>query len=281
MTGRVAVVTIAHGRHDHLVRQHRALAACAGPMPDYVVVAMDDPRLALWTPDEGPTPTVLSVSGHPDGLPLAAARNAGARAALDRGAETLVFLDVDCLPGKDLVRGYDSAVREHPDVVWSGPVTYLPPSAMGPDLLDELEQWDAPHPARPDPGPGERRVGGDPALFWSLSFALSARVWESTGGFCEEYVGYGGEDTDFARLVVESGAELGWDGDARAYHQYHPVESPPVRHLDAILRNGGLFADRWGTWPMAGWLEEFERAGLVRRRGAGWERTGAVVPLGQ
>src|SRR5690606_23051272 len=108
-----------------------------------------------------------------------------------------------------------------------------------------------------------------------LSFALSAKAWKATGGFCEQYVGYGGEDTDFARLVVAAGVDLGWTGDARAYHQHPPSESPPVRHLDAILRHGRTFADRWGTWPMLGWLEEFERSGLVRRGVDGWERATA------
>ena len=34
----------------------------------------------------------------PAGLPLAAARNVGAAAALTLGAELMIFLDVDCLP---------------------------------------------------------------------------------------------------------------------------------------------------------------------------------------
>ena len=51
--------------------------------------------------------------------------------------------------------------------------------------------------------------------------------------------------------------------------------SPPVQHLDDILRNGRRFADRWGQWPMTGWLEAFEREGAVRRDGDGWVRTPA------
>jgi hypothetical protein len=43
-----------------------------------------------------------------------------------------------------------------------------------------------------------------------------------------------------------------------------PSPSPPVEHLDDILRNATLFHSRWGWWPMAGWLTEFARAGLVR-----------------
>ena len=65
-----------------------------------------------------------------------------------------------------------------------------------------------------------------------------------------------------------------WAPDARAYHQWHPVSSPPVEHLDDILRNGELFARRWGRWPMERWLEELEALGLVERRGGGWVRSG-------
>ena len=64
--------------------------------------------------------------------------------------------------------------------------------------------------------------------------------------------------------------ELGWLGTARAYHQHHPVEKPPVRHLEAILRNGRVFRDRWGHWPMTGWLADFERLGLVTERDGEW-----------
>ena len=270
---RTAVVTLAHGRHEHLAAQHRALCREDAAF-DYVVVALDDPWIESWRP-EGPVAAhVVPLAADPAGLPLARARNLGARTALDRGADVVVFLDVDCLPGAGLVRAYSDAVGEAPDVLWSGPVTYLTSQDMGPGLLDRLPTLDHPHPARPAPAPGVRRTGADPSLFWSLSFALDAEAWQRVGGFCEEYVGYGGEDTDFGRLVVESGLELGWDGSARAYHQYHPVESPPVSHLDDILRNGATFARRWGVWPMQGWLEQFERDGLVVRHQDGWVRAG-------
>jgi len=63
-------------------------------------------------------------------------------------------------------------------------------------------------------------------------------------------------------------------GSARAYHQWHPVSDPPVEHLDDILRNGATFFERWGSWPMEGWLAEFERRGLVRKQGETWVRAG-------
>ena len=271
VTSVVAVVTIVHGRHDHLRRQLSSLRAGSRAPDRHVVVAMGDPALVRCLRGSSTTDVVV-MDADCDRLPLAAARNAGARRALDLGADALVFLDVDCLAGPELVSGYERAVRIAPGTVWSGPVTYLP-SQLDERALSQPWLLDAPHPARPAPAPGERVTGADPDLFWSLSFALSAEAWSRSGGFHEAYVGYGGEDTDFGRQVAARGLSLGWLGDARAYHQHHPVEDPPLRHLEDILRNGAIFRRRWGSWPMEGWLRDFEAIGLVRRVGEGWERT--------
>ena len=271
---RVATVTIVHGRHTHLRRQQESLARGSRVPDAVVVVAMGDPDL--------PVPAdahVVHLPADPDALPLAAARNAGARAALDLGCEVLVFLDVDCLAGRDLVTAYADTAGAHQDTVWSGPVTYLP-AGLDEAALARPELLDAPHPARPDPAPGELLTGAEPDLFWSLSFALHRRAWERAGGFHEGYSGYGGEDTDFAQGCVAAGVDLGWVGSARAYHQHHPTTSPPVQHLDDVLRNGALFASRWGRWPMLGWLEAFEERGLVRRVGGGWVSTGSTDEAG-
>lgn len=266
---RTAVVTLVHGRHDHLELQHRSLAAGTVRPDLYLVVAMDDDRILPCTVG-GLRRDVVALGPDPRGLPLAAARNVGVEAALAAGAEVVVLLDVDCLAGPGLVAAYAAAVRAEPSVVWSGPVTYLPPAPGAGYDLAGLSALDDPHPARPAPPPGVREAQSDPNLFWSLSFALAPAAWRRAGGFCEEYVGYGGEDTDFARAVVASGLGLGWDGSARAYHQHHDVERPPTRHVADIVRNGRLFADRWGTWPMAGWLRQFEELGLVERVADGW-----------
>ena len=251
------VVTIVHERDDHLAAQRVSLAASRVPDVEHVVVAMDDPVLAAapWCAASIPTTQL--------GLPLAAARNLGAQIALDRGATTLVFLDVDCVADPRLVEAYAEAVGEEPDTVWSGPVTYLGPPPPGGYDLSGLAALDSPHPARPAPAVGERTRGGDPDLFWSLSFACSAAAWQRTGGFCEDYVGYGGEDTDFGRVVVSVGLGLGWVGSARAFHQWHPVSRPPVEHVVDIVRNAEIFRRRWGTTPMLGWLRDFEERGLV------------------
>lgn len=277
---RVAVVTVAQGRHDHLAAQHRSLAH-GTVLPDhYLVVAMGDPAIEEDRVGALPRSVVRIGTAARGALPLAAARNLGVRTAIDRGAEVVVLLDVDCLAGADLVDSYVRVVTDHPQRIWSGPVTYLPPAPPGgyPEDPSDLVLWDDPHPARPRLRRDELLLSVDPNLFWSLSFAVHRETWARLGGFCEEYVGYGGEDTDLARTALVLGVDLGWVGGARAYHQHHPVSSPPVEHLDDILRNGRLFHERWGEWPMAGWFEEFERRGLVRRVNGHWERDPTSSP---
>ena len=176
----------------------------------------------------GDTSDVIGVGVPPDGLPLAHARNAGARHALAAGAELLVFLDVDCIPGAALLQRYEAAAAGGPALL-CGPVAYLPPAPRAGYRAADLHTLASPHPARPIPPEDEVQRGGDHALFWTLSFAVTAATWRLLGGFCEDYVGYGGEDTDFGQVAARAGVELAWVGGAWAYHQHHATETPPVQ----------------------------------------------------
>lgn len=262
---RTAVVTIAHGRHEHLQEQRAGLLRQTRAADDTVVVAMGDPEIAALAANDALPGIVVDLPADAAALPLAAARNRGAREALERGAELLVFLDVDCIPGRGLIRGYRDAAL---DARWSGsllsgPVTYLQPPGPRGYEGERIELLDAPHPARPAPSEGNVEPGEDSNLFWSLSFATTAETWQNIGGFFEGYDGYGGEDTDFARLADEAGTGLAWVGGARAYHQWHPTSNPPLQHVADIARNANLFRERWGEWPMVGWLEAFRERGLI------------------
>jgi GT2 family glycosyltransferase len=263
---RTAVVTTVHGRGAHLRRQLAGLADSTR-MPDvHVVVALGDPTVRDVVAG-AEHPTLLLESDCGAELPVAAGRNLGADAAVRRGGELLVFLDVDCIPAADLLERYHTVASnaEHADALLCGPVTYLPPPRPhGYDLAD-IRARPAPHPVRPAPSDGAVVATTDYSLFWSLSFAVTAATWHRIGGFCERYRGYGGEDTDFAFCAAERAVPMRWVGGAHAFHQYHPVADPPVEHLDDILRNAGIFHERWGWWPMEGWLSAFEADGLVRR----------------
>ncbi|MEH3077229.1 MAG: glycosyltransferase [Quadrisphaera sp.] len=281
-TAPTAVLTIVAGRHDHLRGQLHGLAAQTSPPDLHVVASMGDHRVRSVLEEVPAAPGTrrvvvdVAVPEHGEGageLPLARARNAAAAEAAAHGAELLVLLDVDCVPSPDLVATYQRAAASQ-DVraaggpsMLCGPVAYLPPHVRvtGPGDLAALPGAAPPHPARPAPADGQVVLAGEDQwwLFWSLSFAVTVRDWQRFGGFCEEYRGYGGEDTDVAATVRALGGALFWVGGAHAHHQHHPVSSPPVQHLAAIVRNGAVFRRRWGWWPMTGWLERFRADGLV------------------
>jgi GT2 family glycosyltransferase len=268
---RTALITLTCGRHAHLRRQHRATLLQSHPPDRYICVGMGD-----GTVPELDRLRILPMCAAPD-LPLAAARNRGAADAIAGGAELLIFLDVDCIPGRALVGAYAAAAEaraEDPPFVLCGPIGYLPAPIEGDLSESDLAVLAYEHP--------ERRAQTtdrleDHNLFWSLSFATTARSWLAVGGFCEEYTGYGGEDTDFAQLLVAAGGTLHWVGDARAYHQHHESHDPPTQHVASVIRNAEVFRRRWGWYPMITWLEEFERRGLAARdRRGSWMQTGAA-----
>lgn len=250
----ICVVTLADAnRRDHLTHQVNLM-----PMGvDHVTVALADADVLTKA-----VPKSHVVAGPAN---LAAARNLGARTAIERGAEVLVFLDADCLASDALVPRYVSALKQHPDAVVAGPVTYLAEGQMRVTDPD-------PHPARPNPAPGELVDAENYALFWSLSFALTAETWgrieREFGGFDPSYEGYGGEDTDFARELERHRIPLVWVGGAHAFHQWHPVSSPPWEHIEDIVANANRFHAKWGQFPMEGWLEAFEAEGGVVKQDA-------------
>jgi len=274
MTERIAVITPAsENRLMHLHRQRRFLREVLPPEREVI-------RVEAWL--DASEPPLFDGAMHVhvppgrDGMRVGAARNAAAQLALDSGADLLVFLDVDCLPGPELLDRYAQAAAAHPDGILCGPVTYLE-SVQRPSSPDELEGFTRPHPVRPDPPSGviETARPQQYDLFWSLSFAVTSATWRRLGGFDERYEGYGAEDTDLGRRARSLGIPLHWVGGAHAYHQWHPAGSPPWRHLDDILRNGALYAEQWGEWPMGGWIREFVAAGAVEPHAGGYRRVTA------
>lgn len=274
----IAVITTVRDRTAHLGAMRRGLASQRLlPRPDdveHVIVRMGgaDPWRDL--PDG---PTVVQVEMIPPAgpdrgrLPLAAARNVGAAAT---SADLLIFLDVDCIPCPELIERYRWMAQQSGGLL-AGPVGYLPePICERTVDPDELRRWAVPHPARPVPPDGVLVPEGRYELFWSLSFAIRRADFCTLGGFCEEYLGYGGEDTDLAFTARSVGMPFSWVGGAWAWHQYHPVEDPPRSHLRDIVRNARVFRRRWGRWPMDGWLRAFAADGLVE-----WDSEGDTLRL--
>ena len=276
---RVAVVTTAHGRHDHLRAQRRALAASKETV-NHLVVAMGDPGIWGVCVEPPSVATEVITLRESQELPLAAARNAGVAKARKLGAEVVVLLDVDCIPSDEMAGDYHTALAElgrlgasggAPAVV-TGRTQYLPPAPEDGYDTSRLAEIGRDNAARPVPEVGALEPG-DVRLLWTLSCAFTVDDFDAVGGFDDGYRGYGGEDTDFGQRLARAGGQLWFTAGARAWHQYHPVSSPPVEHLDAILRNANRFHGIWGWFPMEGWLSAFEERGLAECRGGSWHRT--------
>ncbi|MEH3158557.1 MAG: galactosyltransferase-related protein [Sphingomonas taxi] len=255
----LSVLTLGRGRDDHLANLVAGLARQTLPPRELVVGVMQDMPYRL--PDDCGFPIRQVVLGG-GGIPLAAARNAAARAAT--GAR-LCFLDIDCIPDPWLVADYAERLGDD-DALLMGEVLYLPAGATR-DGLDfaRFAAIGEQHSERAGPPVEPIAPCADYRCFWSLNFAMRRDRFLALGGFDESYVGYGGEDTDFGRTVVTAGVPLRWVRGARAYHQHHDHHMPPVHHVASVIANARRFRDKWGEWTMPHWLRCFELMGLVAR----------------
>lgn len=254
MTG-VSVLTLVKNREPHLAQLIEGLRRSEKQPTELIIVDMSD------TPVPQPKADfpVIVHRLETTALPLAAARNLAAR---DATAPHLVLLDVDCIPLSRCI-GRLSETLDSEDAVLCADVRYL-----GAD--DARTTWDdaalldrgARHPVREFPTAGVRRET-NPGLFWSLAFAIRRTRFTALGGFDEAFTGYGAEDTDFGFRADRAGTPLLFVGGAIACHQHHESFEPPVQHLDDVVRNAALFHQRWGWWPMQGWLDAFAAMGLI------------------
>jgi hypothetical protein len=261
----ISVLTPVRDRLDHLANLLDGLdrAAARGTRFEFIAGWMGgaDPRPLLA--ERGFEAQAIPVPGEE--LPLARARNELAAAA---AGETLVFLDVDCVPAAGLVAAYAGALAGE-DALAQGEVRYLP-ARSGEGREAALLAAAEPHPVRIGlfPGPGAVALDDRHELFWSLSFAVRrATFGERIGGFDEGYRGYGIEDTDFAMRAARAGVPLAWVGDALAFHQHHPPTRLRPEGIPDLVRNARRYRELWGAWPAPGWFEELAATGLVR-----WDR---------
>lgn len=255
----VTALTIAAGRAEHLRNVIRGFDAQTTP-PDEMIIAVMQPQPYDGLPQVGFPVRQIMVPPRDGQLPLAAARNAAADAA--RG-DVLVFVDVDCIPGPDLVADYAAAAQPGQGLLM-GEVLYLPDEAER-DGIDyaRFDQLGVRHSDRQGPPPQGLRPCEDYRCFWSLNFALHRDDWRKSGGFDEGYLGYGGEDTDFGRVIAERGLPIWWMKGGRVYHQYHPHCMPPIHQVPSVIRNADYFASKWGHRTMEHWLHAFRLLGLI------------------
>ncbi len=264
----VSVLTLVRGREKHLRNLMLSLKK-QSLLPIELVIAWMQPE-----PFDGlpvmPFP-VRHVMIPGDQLPLARARNSAAQAA--RG-ECLIFLDVDCIASQDMVSSYANAALRH-DGIFLSEVFYLPANA--PDFKDDYTVFEAlgrRHVSKPTFPENGEEVEPDGGQLWGLSFALRKHTWQSVGGMDEQFVGYGGEETDFAASAATAGVRTFRVGKARVYHQHHLISIPPLLHFQSILGNAQRFRDKHGRWCMEYWLGQFRDRGLIR-----WDEGGDILKV--
>ncbi|PZU05389.1 MAG: glycosyl transferase [Sphingobium sp.] len=256
MAEKLSVLTLVKNRERHLANLVRGLERSEARLNELIVVDMGSSRPVTVQTGAFPVDVVRMEGGA---LPLAAARNLAASKA---AGDHLLFLDVDCIPSAALPRAIDVALSAH-DALVCGEVRYLGPGQADGDWReDDLLSRGKPHPARPFPT-GGIRIERNYGLFWSLAFGIRAKTFRNLGGFDETFTGYGAEDTDFGFRAEKAGVPLLFQGGTCAFHQHHATYDPPLQHFEDIVRNAGIFFDRWSRWPMDGWLRAFEDRGLV------------------
>ena len=259
----LSIVTLVRDRNALLREFLRGLAHQTDPRFELVVVQaggrQDPERITRLFPHL--SVTIHRLDGDDDAIPYSRARNIGA--GLGAG-EHLAFCDADTITTPTFVANMHRALDEH-DAIFSGEVLYLPPIVVGMRTIDDLVAVGRPHSARQRPPEAGVSLDARHELLWGLCMALRRSTFDRVGGFDEQYGGYAGEDTDLAVRCRALGVPAGLVADATVLHQHHDSFDPPVQQLVATVANAQRFRDMWGWWPMEGWLDGFERMGLIER----------------
>lgn len=226
---RVAVLTMVSGEHEHLLSQVDGLSVSTWPPDIHVVTSIRDRavtrgRLPLgsdrWT-------TVVPV------LPVPASRDAflpglqaAGRAALEEGAEVLIFLSVSCIPGRRLVQTLAEAAVTHrraTPTIWCSAVEELSPAPdVGYPVAGDLDSLVLPEPAPVvDLDEAGRRTR------WREAFALTAEDWRQVVPSVSGAGPFDGAPVDIETVIADCSGEFLQVSGATAYRQ-HTAGTPEL-----------------------------------------------------
>ncbi|PPG02303.1 glycosyltransferase [Pseudoclavibacter sp. RFBI5] len=214
----VSVIVVHFEQQSELDRTLAALARQTHPAELLEVIVVDDgSRAAPRVP-----PGVRLLVQEDLGFRAGAARNLGARAAT---GDVLCFLDADTAPEPEYVsrmaalpsllpEAVVAGHRKHAD--FAGIDTDAAIEAAGPEHELEEPAWLA------DAYRDSRRLldADDRSYRFVIGAVFSCTRWffDQTGGFDEDFLGYGGEDWEWAHRAWLAGAVLAYEPAAVAWH---------------------------------------------------------------
>lgn len=140
---------------------------------------------------------------------LAGKRNRGAEAST---ADVLIFADDDMRLPNDWVANHLSAQREYADTWVSGAVAF-PADWIA---SSNYYRYKNTRHLNPDTAPHDCDVTGNHVVVMNMSMPKS--LYLATGGSCEDFTRYGGEDVEFGFRFKRSGGRLRYVARALAYH---------------------------------------------------------------
>ena len=250
-----SVIIIFSGRLNHLKNTLRGLEL-GSRLPDEVILVEMGLRKSRVPKKLLTLKHHLLTIPEKGNLPIAAARNRGAELA---NYDTLIFLDVDCIPHADFINNIDNCVSKNSNGIYMGLPMYLNKEVIEVDSFD-FRKFAMHHPERPNPK--NILLYEDYGLFWSLCFFINSNVFFEIGGFDEHYSGYGAEDTDLSFKCKQKNINF-YLTPFIVYHQMHNFFRPPINSLNSIICNCNYFYKKWGVWPMANHLKSFDELGYI------------------
>jgi GT2 family glycosyltransferase len=260
MAPKTSIITLTKDRNLQLANLIEGLERSRMKPDQLIIVHMNEVPRQIHSSQHFPI-YQYELSDEENPIPLAKARNLGARRA---SFEHLLFLDVDCIPAVDMIEVFNQALTDY-EGIHMGHISYTSKKFWESDYITDegLIAISAPHPARQELEFPLVYKTKDYALFWSLCFCTTSKIFNYMGGFDEKIIGYGGEDTDFGFKARSLSIPL-YSTPARCFHQYHKKSGPPKDHLSTIVSNANYLYQKWGVWVMEGWLQHFEKTGLIK-----------------
>lgn len=254
---KISVIIVEYNREAHLKNVLKAIES-SSKIPDEVVIVTFSKSLVIER-NAYALHILLIQLDKPDnsGLPMARARNLGAKKA---SSNYLLFLDVDCIPSKNLIKTITEQLYEFPEALIMGNPKYLIKSI--PSNMPEfyLESNSVYHPRRPTVTNLSKEFRYE--LFWSLCFVITRKQIKKLGYFDETYTGYGAEDTDLAFQAKKLEIPF-YLSNAVVFHQHHVIFRPPLHQMENIVNNCNHFYKKWNIWAMDKHLHGFKKLGYI------------------